>query len=264
MTRRERLERRLEKREAWAASRTAKAEAAWTRAHNAVAGIPFGQPILVGHYSERRHRGALERSDNAMRAACESQDMAAHHASKAGGLAHALEHAIFSDDADAPERIAERIAALETLRDRMKVANAAIRKHKVAGADAQRTALVALGFTDAQAAKLLLPDLCGRIGFPSYALTNNSGNIRRLRERVTEIARRATRTADAEAAGGVVIVGAEYVNVTFAEKPDRAILEALKSAGFAWCGGTWGGYRGRIPACVLELVAAAQPAEVVT
>lgn len=30
-------------------------------------GIPFGQPILVGHHSERRHRKVIERAENAMR-----------------------------------------------------------------------------------------------------------------------------------------------------------------------------------------------------
>jgi hypothetical protein len=44
----------------------AKAEAESDKAHGAVAGIPFGQPILVGHHSERRHRAALKRSDAAM------------------------------------------------------------------------------------------------------------------------------------------------------------------------------------------------------
>jgi len=35
-------------------------------ADSAVAGIPLGQPILVGHHSERRHRNALERSHRNM------------------------------------------------------------------------------------------------------------------------------------------------------------------------------------------------------
>lgn len=34
-------------------------------------GIPFGQPILVGHHSERKHRKILERADNAMRKSIE-------------------------------------------------------------------------------------------------------------------------------------------------------------------------------------------------
>ena len=80
MTRRERLERRAEKRREWAESRSQKAAESWSAARAATAGIEFGQPILVGHHSERRHRGALKRQDAAMRKASEHSDMAAAHA----------------------------------------------------------------------------------------------------------------------------------------------------------------------------------------
>lgn len=36
-----------------------------------LSGIEPGQPILVGHHSERHHRRAIEKSDNAMHNACE-------------------------------------------------------------------------------------------------------------------------------------------------------------------------------------------------
>tara|TARA_R100000781_G_scaffold113591_1_gene82398 strand:+ start:7599 stop:8519 length:921 start_codon:yes stop_codon:yes gene_type:complete len=39
-------------------------------------GIPFGQPILVGHHSERRHRKTIERADNAMRKSIEEDKKA--------------------------------------------------------------------------------------------------------------------------------------------------------------------------------------------
>lgn len=51
----------------------AQSEAAYKRAdlREEASGIPFGQPILVGHHSERRHRAAIKRADNAMRASIE-------------------------------------------------------------------------------------------------------------------------------------------------------------------------------------------------
>ncbi len=55
----ERLEQRAEK-------ASGQAEAAYSTARAIVAPIPFGQPVLVGHHSERRHRRALERSDSHM------------------------------------------------------------------------------------------------------------------------------------------------------------------------------------------------------
>ena len=62
MTRRERLERKAEKRHEWAVSRTGKASAEWEKGdlREEKSGIPFGQPILVGHHSEGMHRGAIK------------------------------------------------------------------------------------------------------------------------------------------------------------------------------------------------------------
>lgn len=39
-------------------------------------GIPLGQPILVGHHSEKRHRRAIEKADNAMRKSVEETEKA--------------------------------------------------------------------------------------------------------------------------------------------------------------------------------------------
>ena len=48
---------------------SAEAETLFTSARREVDGIPPGQPILVGHHSEGRHRGALRRHDSKMRKA---------------------------------------------------------------------------------------------------------------------------------------------------------------------------------------------------
>lgn len=61
-TRRERIMARLEKRRAWHESALAESGRRWNAALSATAGIPLGQPILVGHHSERRHRNALARA----------------------------------------------------------------------------------------------------------------------------------------------------------------------------------------------------------
>ncbi len=62
--------------------RADKAEARRAVAHqkaDTIAGmIPFGQPILVGHHSERRHRRDLDRIDRNMRTAIEEGTKAEH------------------------------------------------------------------------------------------------------------------------------------------------------------------------------------------
>lgn len=80
-------------------SREASAQRA--RSDRAVEGIPMGQPILVGHHSEKRHRGALERSRNAMTASVEASNKAGYNASKSDALDRAAA-------ALRPEAIAEQ------------------------------------------------------------------------------------------------------------------------------------------------------------
>jgi hypothetical protein len=61
MTRRERLERKIERRQKWSAKAAQRSTQAFNHAHNLVANIPLGQPILRGHHSEKAHRRVLER-----------------------------------------------------------------------------------------------------------------------------------------------------------------------------------------------------------
>lgn len=62
---------RGERLEARAARASATATGAQHRAHQILDQIPLGQPILVGHHSERRHRRDLARADGAMQIAVE-------------------------------------------------------------------------------------------------------------------------------------------------------------------------------------------------
>lgn len=62
------------------------AAAAWDAEHRAVQTLPpMGEPIKVGHHSERRHRKAIERAHNATRKAIDATD----DAEKAQARAHA-------------------------------------------------------------------------------------------------------------------------------------------------------------------------------
>lgn len=254
VTRRERLERKRERRAEWAEKARQRAAARFDAADAAVEGIPPGQPILVGHHSERRHRAALAKCHDNMHKGIEEQNLAQHHASKAKGISDQLERSVFSDDADAIDQLRARIAEREAERDRWKAYNASCRKGKrdVSLLDeAQQKEIATL--------IRVCPYQIGDKGqAPGYIMANLGGNIRRDKERITEIERRTIAQADAEAAPGGVLISsppgwAEYVSITFAEKPDRSILTALKSAGFRWGGGCWSGRRENIPACVLEL-----------
>ena len=155
---------------------------------------------------------------------------------------------IMSGDADAGERLADKIAKAEELQKRMKDANAAIRKHKKAGPEAQVAALVALGFTELQAAELLKPDFCGRIGFPDYALSNNNANIRRMKARLSTVekAHAAPATEHEGTHARVEDCPAENrVRLFYPGKPDYDTRTTLKRSGFRWTPslGCWQAYR---------------------
>lgn len=293
MTRRERLELKAEKRREWAESRRKKAAARFAASHAIVGQIPMGQPILVGHHSERRHRRDIERSHNHMAAGCESQKMAEHHESKADGLQTQLERSIFSDDADAIEKLEAKAAELDAAAENCNAINKAWRKHKD-DEPALFAAWQALGVSEAHCVLLLK-------NAKEYTWTRARGpmdakydraNARRARQRIEEIKARNARTQAAEDAGGMTVTytgeskcvcgcdrswhgGREgathctlhpdkctayqsdgrrpYCTVTFAEKPARPILEALKAAGFYWGAGSWRGLSEKLPQCVIDL-----------
>lgn len=258
MTRRERLEARLEKRQAWAASRDQKSAAGFARARVIADGIPLGQPILVGHHSERRHRADVARIDAGMRQGCESADMAAHHRAKADGLERQLDGSIFSDDPDAVEALTARVAELEAQRARWKAENAAFRKGdaewiKVRYPDTDPA--IALVYAERERGEIMAGYSWTRQPHPAYSLSNLAGNIGRLRKRLEVVKQRQAATAEAEARGGLLIRRGAHdsASVRFVDYPGRAIVDALKAAGFRYSGGAWFGTASRIPSAVLEL-----------
>lgn len=253
MTRRERLERKMEKREEWAAGRQAKAEQAFDTSRQITSGIPFGQPILVGHHSETRHRNTLKKSDNAMRRGIESQDMAEHHAGKAEGISRQLKGSIFSDDPDAIEALKAKVTKLEGERDKIKATNKIVRRKPKNEPTPEKLAeLAVLVGSETAAEQLFKPDFCGRIGIPSYVLQNLGGNITSARNRIKDIERRNAQTEAAQDAGGVLVKldqcgTTEYATVTFSEKPEYSVIKALKAAGFRWGAGSWFGKSDALP-----------------
>ena len=90
----DRAEDRADRFQDYQANRTNDAYAA-KRAVDAIAqNIPFGQPILIGHHSERRARKEAQRIDNGMRKAVKMWDTAEYWKRRAAG---ALSHAKYKE-----------------------------------------------------------------------------------------------------------------------------------------------------------------------
>jgi hypothetical protein len=58
--------RKAERLQGYASTAKEKSNSHYQASHNLVKDIPLGQPILVGHHSEKAHRNVLEKSWNAM------------------------------------------------------------------------------------------------------------------------------------------------------------------------------------------------------
>lgn len=177
-TYRERRLARAERLRDWAEKRKTKAEANFKTANRIADGIPFGQPILVGHHSERHHRSDLDKIHNNMRNGIDNENKANDMASRADNIEAAADSAIYNDDPDAIDRLKERITSLEAERDRIKAINDYVRKNKPIEpplTDDEKRRLInhaQFGFTG------------GKPGFSSYVLTNLGADIRRNKERL--------------------------------------------------------------------------------
>lgn len=79
----ERARAKAERYEEWAEKAEERSNAAFEASHDAVKNIPLGQPILVGHHSEKSHRAAIRRSQNAMDKCVQESGKAASHEEKA-------------------------------------------------------------------------------------------------------------------------------------------------------------------------------------
>lgn len=208
------------------------ASSLWQRASAMADRIPMGQPILVGHHSEKRDRGYRARIQRTFERAHETQQAAKDAARRAARPSHAIS----SDAPDALELLRDKAGKLAAERDRFKAINKAVRLKDVVKGDA---AMRALGLSDVQAANMRKPDFAGRIGVPDYCLANIGAQIRQVAARIAILEREAA-SAPAparEVAPGVSVVedtDANRIQIVFPGKPDDATRSLLKSHGFRW------------------------------
>jgi hypothetical protein len=140
---------------------------------------------------------------------------------------------ISADDPDAIDRLKERLADLEEAQKFMKAINAYYRKHKTLtgcpGASEEILAKIhaSMGWNWRPVPK----------PFEAWALSNNSANMRRIRDRIAELesAKKNPMTGWGFP-GGTVIANTDEnrLQVLFDEKPGEDMRQALKGRGFRW------------------------------
>jgi hypothetical protein len=234
------FEKRKENRIQYAKNKSASNLKKATRLHkeaDQIANATQGEPIHIGHHSEKRHRRDLDRMHNSIRGAFEATDKAAYYEAKAKTIEENT--SISSDDPNAIEKISERLATFVSLQEFMKAANKCIKRKDKAG-------FLKLEYGSERLWNSLnTPDPCDGLGFPHYKLTNNSANIRRLKTRLQELVKASTRVRKERVIKGVTVienVEANRIQLIFPGKPSEEARKNLKyNFGFIWCGseGAW-------------------------
>lgn len=207
--------------------------------------IPFGQPILIGHHSEKRDRNYRDRIGKKFEKSAELEEKAKYYdrrvqAAENGKLA------ISSDDPEAIRLLKEKLEKLQKFQDHAKIVNKIVRK-KVSE-DEKVKLLIESGLKKETARKCLLPDSFGNIGIPAYKLTNNNGNMKRIKDRIAQLERESKEVTTETVIGDITIMDSiedNRVMITFPGIPDESIRTYLKSCGFRWSPSNqaWQAYR---------------------
>jgi len=142
---------------------------------------------------------------------------------------------IQSNDARALEKLKDKLEGLEEAQEAMKAANAYFREHNTLDGFSG----LSLEAIEELKERMTRPYWLGGSPFAGYQLTNNSANIRRVKERLEtlEKAKAQDKTERVTAVEGVkVIEDPELMRIqlVFDGKPAPEIRDVLKAYGFRW------------------------------
>lgn len=198
--------------------------------------IPFGQPILVGHHSEGRARRHADKIFNDMGKSVAASKKADYYADRAASVGT---NGIASDDPEAIAKLKEKLAGLERSQEMMKAINKVIRSKHMTDADKIEYMTQTHQLTEKTAQELLKGDFCGRVGFASYSISNNSATIRTVRDRIEDLEKLHNQeplSASGEIEGLSWSLYEEdgRIKITFDDVPSEALRRTLKTYSFKW------------------------------
>ena len=200
---------------------------------NEMSNMMNGQPILVEHHSEGRHRRDIAKMHNKMSKSVEADKKADYYRNRLETLER--DYAISSDDPEAISKLKSKILSLEKNQELMKEANKVIKSKITDGKKIEW--LISIGLSQNNAEKLISPNHFGGPGYARFSLTNNNANIRRNKERLIFLQNQAASPTQQIQIGSVRIVdNAEdnRVQIFFPDKPSEQVRTELKRNGFRW------------------------------
>jgi len=167
--------------------------------------IPFGQPILIGHHSEKRHRAFIDRNHNLMRQNIEESEKSKYYTHKAESVGTG---GISSDDPEAIIKLKEKLNKLESNRNEMKTINKEAKKKG------------------------------NEKPYENYIFSNLSQNIRSVKLRIEQLNKLKSQPEHKPIQGNGWKMKEDKeenrILFLFDGKPDENIRTELKSRGFKW------------------------------
>ena len=147
---------------------------------------------------------------------------------------------ISADDPQAVQKLEKKLESLEKSQETMKAVNAYYRKHKTLDGCPHLSPEQLVKLKADMASSWHLGDK----PFATWALSNNSAEIRRVKDRIKSLSQqKEIGFVGWEFDGGKVEANTEAnrLQIFFEDKPDEATREALKSNGFRWSpkAGAW-------------------------
>ena len=186
----------------------------------------MGQPILVGHHSERGHRADLKRIDNNMRKSIEHDGKARYYEDRVQTIES--DRTIYSDDPEAIQKLKQRLADLEEYQAWMKTINKLCRSKKLTDEEITEQLEDEYGCNATVVHRLLNPEYSWaasryeKRGFQTWRLSNNNANIRRIQKRITQLEKAETESTSEQVIGEVKLIDSVENNrlqIFFPDKP---------------------------------------------
>lgn len=191
------------------------AQARHDQAERKMDAIPFGQPILVGHYSEGRDRRFRDSIDRDLHKSVELGEKADYYARKAENAAS--DYAIRSEDPEALKKLKQKVLDLDA--ERVKVKAMSGEEHQRSHPNWHYDHF----FTGAYMRKLDLESIGRR--------------IRDAKKRAGEVGSLRVMEGSSEQIGQVEVVidpQENRIRLHFPGKPSQEVRSQLKSLGFRW------------------------------
>lgn len=193
--------------------------------------IPLGQPILIGHHSEKRSRQDRDKIDANIKKSVEKQELAEYYDEKIKAAEKNTK--ISSDNPQAIELLEDKISKLKARQQKYKDMNKYYRKHKTM-----------VGFEDLSDEKA--EEINKRIDedysfnkkpAPSYILSNLNSMIRSTEKRLEQLKELDEMEYEEIEFDNCTVISNDKTNrveMHFGYKPDDDVRTMLKRRGFKW------------------------------